>query len=168
MYERTRNHHTGRGFSRLGHIVSSPLPHSAVCSVKKCLLFHFVYGQFAGQVGFPPNGLVTAKTAIKKRDIIQIEVGNVHTLLRHQLGSIFNTDVTKNTAAHISKSQRVVEYLNLPQHLFSVSLYLTDQSLLVGLFVFLHSHLLQILKEEAKQHKRFLLSSTVVKPSARG
>lgn len=40
---------------------ASPLPHRAVSLIKKRLLFHVVDGHLAGEVGFPPGGLVTAK-----------------------------------------------------------------------------------------------------------
>lgn len=39
---------------------ASPLPRGAIDPIKQRLLFHVVYGQFAGEVGFPPGSLVAA------------------------------------------------------------------------------------------------------------
>lgn len=42
-------------------VSTSPLPHGAVGPVQKRLLLHVVNENFAGEVGFPPGCLVTAK-----------------------------------------------------------------------------------------------------------
>lgn len=49
------------------HVISLPVPQTAVCSAKKGLLLHVVDGQFTGQVGLPPDCLVAAQREKKNQ-----------------------------------------------------------------------------------------------------
>ena len=142
----------------MGHIVSSPLPHSTICSIKKCLLLHVVYGQFAGQVGFPPNCLVTVKTAVITKKKIHT-VDSFHMLLPHQGGRNITQKCDELYTVHIinisGKSRIFQSRTALPQHLFSVALNLNHHSLLLWLFVLLQSHLLKVLWKKQNSTKDF-------------
>lgn len=67
---------------QVGHVISLPVPQTAVCSAKKGLLLHVVDGQFTGQVGLPPDCLVAVqrekKNQIKREKKIHVKKVNVY------------------------------------------------------------------------------------------